>query len=803
MKILVRLIVISFVIVAGAQQEIILKDVQVEGNIISSSNTIIFTSGLRKGLSVSSSEFPRAVKRLWQLGLFDDIQIRFDNEDEEGLSLTIIVKESSVLGDVHYKGNRKIKISKFEEELNLVTGQRIKPNLMHDKIKAIKDLYAEKGYLMADVNAELTEPENESNLFGGKARDLTKDVVFKIRENKKVKLSNIRFEGNETYSDLRLRLAMKDIKQQRWYFFWRASFDQDKFEEDLENIRKYYRNKGYRDFKIISDSVHYTEDKKNMDLIMTVKEGPMYKYRNFSWDGQNLYNEKILSRALGLEKGDNYSQEDFEKAVYERMQNLYMDRGYIYSRIEPQITPVGTDSLDIHFVIVENHKVYIRNIVIRGNEKTRENVIRRQLSIFPGDVFNKDRLMRSYREIMMLNYFGNVLPDVVPVDDDEVDVEIVVEEKPSGTANMQMGFSQAFGVTGGGGFSLPNWKGKGQHLALSFDVGTNYGNSFYTTSSYQPSKRRQASFSFTDPMVNDTKNLLGASIFYSFRGRSSMYYSPLDATMVGSSLRWGRRFKWPDDFFRGSWSFQILQRMYEAETPEELEQYTGGLDETIGVNITQAINRDSRDHPEFTTQGSLMSVTSTISGGPLGGNEDFHKHVLNLEWYTPTFWKFVLMSSLKLGAINLLPSMDDEKSVIPFSERFIMGGNGLMYGNPLRGYEDNRVGPMTSRGNPVGGNALAKVTIEFRVPFSENPVVYGLIFAEMGNVWAETSLQEKFNLPRVGPFDLKRSTGVGIRFFMPMIGMLGFDLGYGFDDLDGDGEPEGWKTTLTIGQQYR
>ena len=367
MKILVRLIVISFVIVAGAQQEIILKDVQVKGNIISSSNTIIFTSGLRKGLSVSSSEFPRAVKRLWQLGLFDDIQIRYDNEDEEGLSLTIIVKESSVLGDVHYKGNRKIKISKFEEELNLVTGQRIKPNLLHDKIKAIKDLYAEKGYLMADVNAELTEPENESNLFGGKARDLTKDVVFKIRENKKVKLSNIRFEGNETYSDLRLRLAMKDIKQQRWYFFWRASFDQDKFEEDLENIRKYYRNKGYRDFKIISDSVHYTEDKKNMDLIMTVKEGPMYKYRNFSWDGQNLYNEKTLSRALGLEKGDNYSQEDFEKAVYERMQNLYMDRGYIYSRIEPQITPVGTDSLDIHFVIVENHKVYIRNIVIRGN----------------------------------------------------------------------------------------------------------------------------------------------------------------------------------------------------------------------------------------------------------------------------------------------------------------------------------------------------------------------------------------------------------------------------------------------------
>ena len=802
-KKLIYPIVISCFIIAQTQQEIKLQDVQVEGNIISSANTIIFTSGLRKGLSVLSSEFPRAVKRLWQLGLFDDIQIRYENETEDGLSLTIVVKESSILGDVHYEGNRKIKISKFEEELNLTKGQRIKPNLLYDKIKKIKELYAEKGYLMVDVSAELTEPENESNLFGGKAKKLTQDIIFRIKENKKVKLSNIRFEGNKTFSDIRLRWAMKETKQQRWYFFWRAAFDQDKFEEAMDNIRKYYRNRGYRDFKIISDSIQYTEDKKYMDLILTVKEGHMYKYRNFSWDGQNLYNEKILSRALGLEKGDKYSDEDFEKAVYERMQNLYMDRGYIYSRIEPQVTPVGKDSLDVHFVIVENHKVFIRNIAIRGNEKTRENVIRRQLRIFPGDVFNKDRLMRSYREIMMLNYFGNVLPDVVPVDEDEVDVEIVVEEKPSGTANMQMGFSQAFGVTGGGGFSLPNWKGKGQHLALSFDVGTNYGSSFYGGSSYQPSKKRQASFSFTDPMVNDTKNLLGASIFYSFRGRSSMYYSPLDVTMIGSSLKWGRRFKWPDDFFRGSWSFQILQRNYEAQTQEELEQFTGGLNETIGVNITQAIHRDSRDHPEFTTQGSLMSITSILSGGPLGGNEDFHKHVLNLEWYTPTFWKFVLMSSLKLGVIEMLPSMDDDRSIIPFSERFIMGGNGLMYGNPLRGYEDNRVGPITSRGNPVGGNALAKVSTEFRVPFSENPVVYGLLFAEMGNAWAELSLQEKFNLPRVGPFDLKRSTGVGIRFFMPMIGMLGFDLGYGFDDLDGDGEPEGWKTSITIGQQYR
>ena len=783
-------------------QEFVLKDVKVEGNVVSSANTIIFTSGLRKGLTVSASEFPRAIKRLWQLGLFDDVQIRYDDENNNEVSITLIVTESSVVGEVVFEGNRKIKDSKFIEELEITTGQRIKPNMLHEKKKKMKKLYAEKGYLKADIDFELIGSNKMSNLFDGKAQSITKDIIFKIKENEKIKLRNIYFEGNETYSDFRLRFLMKETKQQRWYYFWRTAFDKDKLETDKEKIIEFYQNKGHRDFTIIADSVLYDGNSKYLDVALFVDEGPKYKYRNFSWEGHSLYSENILSRALGLSKGGNYSEEDFTRAVYDRMQGLYMDKGYIYSRIEPEITPVDDDSLDIHFIISENHKVYIRNILIKGNERTRENVIRRIMRIYPGDVFNKERLLRTHREIMMLNYFGNVVPDVVPVDDDKVDIEIVVEEKSSGQANMNMGFSQAFGVTGGGGFSLPNFRGKGQHLALSFEVGAaNYNNSYFG-SSYRPQKRERATLSFTDPMVNDTNNLLSGSLFYSFSGRSSMYYAPLDMITKGGSFRWGRRFKWPDDYFRGSWSFTGHQRTYEAENDEQLQLYTGGLNQTVGISINQSISRDSRDHPEFPTIGSLMAISSSISGGPLGGNEDFHKHVLNLEWYTPTFWKFVLMSSVKLGGIKALPSEDNERSIIPFNERFIMGGSGMIYGNPLRGYEDNRVGPLTSSGGPFGGNALLSITTEFRVPFSENPVVYGMIFAEMGNVWIESHLQEKFNLPRIGPIDLKRSAGVGIRFFMPMIGKLGFDFGYGFDDLNGDGEAEGWKSSITIGQQF-
>ena len=802
MKKLIYSIYLFTLLFAQSTQEFVLKDVKVEGNVVSSANTIIFTSGLRKGLTVSASEFPRAIKRLWQLGLFDDVQIRYDDEYNNEVSITLIVTESSVVGEVVFEGNRKIKDSKFIEELEIATGQRIKPNMLSEKKKQMKKLYAEKGYLKADIDFELISSNKISNLFDGKAQSITKDIIFKIKENEKIKLRNIYFEGNEAYSDFRLRFLMKETKQQRWYYFWRTAFDKDKLETDKEKIIEFYQNKGHRDFTIIADSVLYDGNSKYLDVALFVDEGPKYKYRNFSWEGHSLYSENILSRALGLSKGGNYSEEDFTRAVYDRMQGLYMDKGYIYSRIEPEITPVDDDSLDIHFIISENHKVYIRNILIKGNERTRENVIRRIMRIYPGDVFNKERLLRTHREIMMLNYFGNVVPDVVPVDDDKVDIEIVVEEKSSGQANMNMGFSQAFGVTGGGGFSLPNFRGKGQHLALSFEVGAaNYNNSYFG-SSYRPQKRERATLSFTDPMVNDTNNLLSGSLFYSFSGRSSMYYAPLDMITKGGSFRWGRRFKWPDDYFRGSWSFTGHQRTYEAENDEQLQLYTGGLNQTVGISINQSISRDSRDHPEFPTIGSLMAISSSISGGPLGGNEDFHKHVLNLEWYTPTFWKFVLMSSVKLGGIKALPSEDNERSIIPFNERFIMGGSGMIYGNPLRGYEDNRVGPLTSSGGPFGGNALLSITTEFRVPFSENPVVYGMIFAEMGNVWIESHLQEKFNLPRIGPIDLKRSAGIGIRFFMPMIGKLGFDFGYGFDDLNGDGEAEGWKSSITIGQQF-
>ena len=779
------------------QEELKLREINIEGNNLTSESMIRYTAGLREGENIAPGDFSRAVKRLWQLGLFSDIQIRMDDESEDGLVLTIVVEENFILGEVHYEGNKKIKDKKFDEELGLRSGMRIRPNLTNETIKKMKDLYAEDGYLLVDIEAVVEEPSDLSETSTAKKKQ-TRHLVFNISENKKIKLRHIIFEGNDQFSSFRLRRVLKETKMQRWYLFWRSHFDEKKYEEDKLTLVNFYRNEGYRDATIISDSVYYNADKKAMSIQIRINEGPQYRYRNFSWEGNALYTENELSRALDLEPGEKYNEEEFNLAVYERMHGLYMDRGYIYSNVLPKFTPVGKDSLDIHFEIIENHKVYIRNIYVQGNDKTRENVIRRELHVFPGDVFNRQLLQRSARELFILNYFSNVVPDVIPVDEDEIDLEITVEEKSSDRANANVGYSGVYGLMGGGGLEFNNFRGLGQQLMLSYNVGSQQSVNYYSQN--QGAKYESFSVRFMDPMIFDTPNRVGFSFYNSFRGRSMGYGIPLDIEVVGGSVQWGRRFKWPDDYFRGYWVLNISSKTY-AGSQSDIDTYAGGLEKTRGNGITQVISRDSRDRQEFTSRGSRFTWETTVSGGPLKGNEDFLKHVLNLEWYTPTFWKFVLMSSLKMGVVDALPSKEG-RSIIPFDEKFIMGGNGIPFGNMLRGYAENSIGPKSSSGNTVPGTAMMRFITEFRIPFSENPVIYGLLFAEAGNVWNSASMTEPFSIPRSGPLSLKRSAGFGIRFFMPMIGMLGFDMGYGFDDNDGNGSPDAWNYTIIFGQTF-
>jgi outer membrane protein insertion porin family len=558
------------------------------------------------------------------------------------------------------------------------------------------------------------------------------------------------------------------------------------------------------------------ESDNGYKLILDIYEGPQYSFRNFTWNGNRIHTSKELQKQLGFEKGDRFSDMKFQMAVSEKVSPLYMDKGYFYFQIDPQIKPIGEDSLDVHFEIVENEIVKVRKIIIGGNEKTHENVVRRELMVFPGDIFSRKKLLDSYRDVFMLNFFDNVLPNVVPVDEDEIDITLDVMEKSTGQANLSMGYNELHGFTGGGGFEFPNFRGRGQTLSISYNRGltgsqnsnstNSYSSPYSSTSTANQSSYQSFSVSYTEAWLFDTPNLVGVSFFYTEKGQGNGNYLPFDIKQMGASARWGRRFKWPDPFFRGSWMIKSSNNTYYSDTKSDLIGYFGesvndlieedelkSLFKTSGISFTQIITRDNRDHPEFPTRGSKFSWTSLFSGSFLGGDEDYHKHIFDFKWFSPLVRKFVMHQSIKVGALKTIPVNSGERSVVPPSARFVMGGSGMPYGEMLRGYEENSVGP---DGYYNAGNIMLKYSLEFRLSLSESPTIYALTFAEAGNVW------EDFN--SVDPFNLKRSAGVGVRLFMPMLGMLGYDMGYGFDNVgnfENDG-PRGWEHHLIFGMPF-
>ncbi|MBN2600398.1 MAG: outer membrane protein assembly factor BamA [Candidatus Marinimicrobia bacterium] len=771
---------------AQSSQRLKILGVAVKGNESISENSIKVQAGIMEGKEIIFDDIPDAIKKLWKLKIFSDIQIYMDKSTDMGLFLIIEVKEYPRLDKFEIKGNKKIRKSKFDEELNIISGKVLSPALISESKRKILDLYKEDGFLLAEVTEEIT-PGAVENL---------KNLTFHIKEGKKVRIKEVRFENNEQFSDSRLRRVLKETKQRNLWLLKIGEFKSDKYDEDKKLLVDFYNKEGYRDFEVVSDSIHYSEDNKYLYLNLEVYEGPRYKFRDITFSGNVLFTNEQLKQVLGIKSGDFYNKQDLQMAVYDRINGLYMDRGYLYFNIVPQEIPVGEDEIDLLLSITENHQVSVGRINIVGNDRTHENVIRRELKIYPGDIFSREALIRSQREIFIMNYFSDVVPDIVPYSDDEVDVEITVEEKSSDRANLSFSISQTYGLIGGGGIEFNNFRGRGQQLKVSYQQGTNY--SIYGT---QTNAYKSASISYTDPWLFDSPNLVGASLFYTERGySSSYYYYPYDLTQRGGSLRWGRRFRWPDNYFRGTWMFAASKKEYFNLDEEYLQRVLLGQDKTTNVSLTQVISRDSRDAPEFPTKGSVLNWTATLAGWFLGGTEHFVKNLFSLDYYTPTIWKLVLYNHVELGIIQ----KTRENSIIPPDERFIMGGAGMVYGTALRGYDDNAISPVpnSATGSSYsywGGESMFKYTLEYRVPISSNPTIYGLLFAEAGNTWMD--------LKTTDPFSLKRSAGFGVRFYMPALGMIGVDLGYGFDDIDpegytGYGKPEGWKTHFIFGMPF-
>lgn len=750
--------------IAGYSQRSSVKvlGVTVEGQRTADPTIIQINSGLTSGKEITSDDIQEAIKNLWSLNIFSDIQIILDKEVAGGVYLTIRVKEYPRLEKIELEGNKKLKKDEIDEELDFYRGQVLSAHQINQAKRKLKKLYEEKGYLLAEITPETYDSEGDGKVI----------LRLKINEGKKVQVKEINFYGNENFSDGKLRKQMKETKEDRW---WRgADFDREKFEEDLVKVVEFYRNEGFRDAEIVSDSVYFDDSKKDLFIDITVAEGSQYYVGDITWEGNEIHSNERLESLLGFKSGEVYNQEKIQKAIIERLGTLYYDSGYIYSQINPKEIPVAVDTVDIHFVISEGEPVKINLVHIAGNTRTKEKVIRRELRINPGDVFSKAALERSQREVWVLNYFSDVKIDYWPVDEDEIDLKFTVEEKSTDLANMSAGWSERDKVIGSIGVAMNNLFGNGQRLSFDWNFGRFY---------------RSFQISFTEPWLRDTPTLAGFSFYDTNRDATYIGYRQRS---TGGQLRLGRRFRWPDNYFRGDWIYRIdsteLSDFIDSIVAANPRNIVGTEWPLISSSVTQIISRNSLNRPEFPTEGSEVSLSTEFAGGLLGGNVGYHKYMLSASWFTPAIWKFVLYNHTIAGFIDGWK----KDSKIPYLEYFFLGGEGMSRSTPLRGYDDPLAGYATSE----GGKVMLKYTTEIRFPIIPNPTMFGLIFAEAGNTWA--------NVTDTDPFDLRRSVGIGARIYMPMIGIIGFDYAYGFDNYDpATGRTFGqWKPHFVFGRSF-
>ncbi|NOG44072.1 MAG: outer membrane protein assembly factor BamA [Calditrichaeota bacterium] len=760
--------ILFFITILNAQvQQITINSITIEGNTSADASSIRLNSGLTSGMNITGENIQEAIKNLWALRIFEDVQVYVTSQSIDGLDLLIKVKEYPRLNLVNITGFDELDKDEIEDELDTYRGMVVAPYKISKMKKKILKKYREEGFLLATVSIDTSTAKKDRV-----------NLDIEIEEGSEVQIEGIRFHGNTAFEGDDLKDAMEETQEDRW---WRsADFDPKKFEEDKNLVVQYYKENGYRDAEVLRDSLSYSDDKQDLFIDIWVHEGNEYHFGMIKFDGNEIFSDEELSAVLDIEKGDIYDQKKYDEGIRDRLQKLYYNQGYLFASIVPQEIPVENDTLNINFSITEANVVRIKEVSIVGNSKTHEKVIRREFKLHPGDKFNSAKLERSIRDLMILNYFSNVQPDVrlIPDDSKNVNLKVEVAEKSTDMANMSAGFSQRDGLIGSLGLTFNNFSlahplsgGDGQRLVIDWQFGRIY---------------RSASISFTEPWLFDTPTLGGFSIFDTRTGGG---FYPFTRNDTGGSIRLGRRFRWPDNYFRGDWIFRAAKtRISNVDGSLEGFGYRNG--NTSQLSLTQIISRDSRNNPEFPTRGTSHSLSVELSGGPFGGEQHFLKTIFSSEWFLPLPANLVLYSHNKYGMINLLK---DDTNLL-FGEFFYMGGSGLGFAEGLRGYEDGNVGQLVN-GSPLGGKSMVKSTLELRFPIAPNPTIFGLFFAEAGNTWQ--------NVGDTNPFELRRSVGAGVRLFMPLVGIIGIDFGYGFDYYDpvtGDPIDGKWKVHFQFGR---
>lgn len=735
--------------------------------------TVISISGLRAGEVLGTDNIVMAIRNLWARKQYADVQIERERETALGVFVVIKVREFPRLDNVEISGNSEVSTEAILKAVDRMKGDLMSPYEEYQIRQRVKALYAKEGMLFAKVTT--TEVPGD--------RPNTVSLKIDVVEGVEYRVGSISFVGNVAFDDSELAGAFSETKTKSWWQFWKsAKFDADKYREDLEKLRQFYANRGFIDAEILDDTVVYNESTEKVEITVFVREGNPVYVRSIRFEGNTMFDDAVLLRRLAVEPGEPYNAERVSQNLeinpeQTDAKSLYADNGFLMARLVPELNRVSDDSVDIVVRVLEGERFTIRRVDFKGNTKTRDRVIRRELFTRPGDYFNRSAIIRSIRGLGVLNFFNpeTLRPDVVPVDNTHVDLVYNVEERSTDTFNASVGFAGAFGLTGSIGITLNNFDiteplrgGAGQVLALQGEFG-------------QASRLQTVQLSFSEPWLFGQPTTLGFNV-YDTRQRFGF-----DVRRTGAQVNVGRRFRFPDDYFRGDWSVGV----------ERINSNTETLFSRAGLNtaitLSQTISRTSLDNIIFPTQGSRFILGTRFALGAAGlGTVDFGKLTLQYDMLSPLlkvgdFNRLVLFMGSELGYVDGF-RVD---TTIPPQELYYMGGNGLGGFNvtPLRGYPDRVIGP--AGGN--GGRVQARLIAELRFALSLNPFpIYLLSFAEAGNVWA--------NLRSADPFALKRSAGFGVRLLLQPIGLLGFDLGYGFDPVGEIGGRNGWEFHFQFGR---
>ena len=840
---------------AGTPRELVLGGLNVSGIDGYEDYMLTGISGLQVGQKVSlpGNEITDAVKRYWRHGLFSFVQISADSIVDNKVYLHITLQAHPRVSTINYIGLKKSEREDMEEKLGLLRGSQIHPDVINRAQILAKKYFDDKGFKNADINIQQRTDVAQKN-------HVILDVIIDKKE--KMKVRNIVIVGNKQLKTGKIKggflkkgaFAKTHEAGKLGSFLKAKKFTPQRWKEDKEKLLEKYYELGYRDAYIVEDSV-WNNDPKHVNIYIKVDEGKKYHLRNITWVGNTKYNTDVLNKLFSMESGDVYNQKLMNKRLSEdedAVGNLYYNNGYVFSRIEPTEVNIVGDSIDLEMRVTEGPQAHLNHVRINGNDRLYENVVRRELRTKPGDLFSKEALMRSIRELASMGHFDpeKVTPDVKPdYESGTVDVNWNLEQKSNDQIEFSLGWGQT-GVIGRVGLKLNNFSmanlfnknkehrgimpiGDGETMSLGAQTNGTYYQSYnigYSTSwfggkrpiqfsvgAYYSKQTDVSSNYYNSAWMNNYSNYMYGynSYGYNYRNYENYYDPDKYVKLLGVSLGWGKRLRWPDDYF--TLNVELAYQRYMLKNWRYFLITNGNAN---NLNLSVSINRTSTDNQLFPRRGSEFTASVTLTPPwSLWDGKDYKNLATNsaspnyvkeqqekYRWIEYHKWKFksktytalsggqkcfVLMTRVEMG---LLGSYNRYKKS-PF-ETYYMGGDGMSgystgYAEEtigLRGYENGSLTPYYQE-----GYAYDRFTLELRYPLMlGNTTIYGLGFVEAGNAWNDT---KDFN-----PFDMKRSAGVGVRIFLPMVGLMGIDWAYGFDKVWGT--KGGGQFHFILGQEF-